>query len=204
MQRPNEADVRHLEYLCKRDCTSILMTKKELAEILDYFPEIELPVSLAPDSIKDISSTNKHLPERLQLLIFSTWEEGIDEDGEIIPCFELEAQDDFYTIVYWKANLLSHEFVLATISRENQTIISKKIIAGLISDGDRVVQSVANIQEDNIIHIMAGEMGPNSSDYNPLSSNAFFMEILPGGNIYSQKEDQPLAWVESEKSTPQD
>ncbi len=172
------------------------MEQKDLLEILDYFPEVELPVSLSPDSITEISRTNKPLPTRLQSVIMAHWETDIDDLGEVIPCFQLPLEKDYFTLIYWRANVLSHEYIIATVDRLERNIISRKVIAGIITDGERVIQSVANLQEDKIIHIMAGETKNQTTDYDPLTSSAFFMEILPGGEIYSQKEDQPLAWVE--------
>jgi len=67
------------------------------------------------------------------------------------------------------------------------------------SDGKTVIQSVANIEEGHIINIMVGAL--SDTEYDPMSSNALTMEILPGGNIYSQKEDEPLAWVEKKGNT---
>lgn len=175
------------------------MKTRELLSILDYFPPIDLPVAFSEDAIKDISSTNPPLPGKFVYYILESWEGKYDEYSEVIPCVQLPEGDDFIPLVYWKADLYSREYILVTLQKRDLTLISRKVIAGMKSDGKTVIQSVANIEEGHIINIMVGAL--SDTEYDPMSSNALTMEILPGGNIYSQKEDEPLAWVEKKGNT---
>ncbi len=177
------------------------MKPTELLAILDYFPPIDLPVSFSEDVIKEISKTNTPLPGKYIYHILESWEGKYDEYSEVIPCVQLPQGDDFIPLIYWKADLYSREYILVTLSKKDLSLISRKIIAGMKTDGHNVIQSVANIEEGHIINIMVGAAAQADKDYDPMSSNAFTMEILPGGNIYSQKEDQPLAWVEKKANT---
>jgi len=177
------------------------MKPTELSIILEYFPPIDLPVSFSEDAIRDISSTNLALPGKYVYHILETWEGKFDEYSEVIPCVQLPQGDDFIPLIYWKADLYSREYILVTLSKKDLSLISRKVIAGMKSDGQRVIQSVANIEEGHIINIMVGAAIDTDTEYDPMSSNAFTMEILPGGNIYSQKEDEPLAWVEKKENT---
>jgi hypothetical protein len=180
------------------------MTNREAHEMLDFFPLVEPPITLSPDNITEISKVNKPLPQDFQHYILENWEEHFDEFSEIIPCLQMPREEEYFSLIYWKANLLSHEYVLVTLDTRSFEILSRKIIAGVKSDGERVIQSVANISEDNTIQVMIGEMKPNTTIFDPMTSSAISMEILPGGNIYSQKEEEPLAWVEKNRSKKQE
>jgi hypothetical protein len=176
------------------------MTPSDLIQLLEFFPLVELPITFSEAAIRDISSTNKPLPAKYVHHILTEWEHNIDEFTEVIPCVSLPEGEDHFTIIYWKADLLTREYVLVTLDKRDISLISRKVIAGMKTDGERIIQSVANIEDDQIINVMAGEVSHNGH-YDPMSSNAFTMEVLPGGNIYSQKEDEPLAWVEKKTST---
>lgn len=170
--------------------------KLDFDSFLSYFPELEPPLTVSNDSIKEISQRNKVLPLEIVQEYFTRWEQDIDEFTEFIPCFSLPREENFYGLVYWKGGLLNHQFILLTLDSKNQVLIAQKVIAGTISDGETVVQSVATISEDNTIQIMVGKMLTDT--INPLDNQSYYMEILPNGEIMSQKEDKPLSWLKDE------
>ena len=173
---------------------------KALAYLLDYFPKIELPLSLSEQSISLFSKENTPLPNLLVDYILEEWEQS-ENTGfeEIIPCCQLPPQEDFHTIIYLKMGLLSQEFILATLQIKTHELINKKVIAGLVSNGRELIRSAATIEHDLMVHITVGTT-QNDSTFDPLNTEAFYMEVLPGGNIYTQKEENPLAWL-NEKNT---
>lgn len=126
---------------------------------------------------------------------FNVWE-NIDEYSEIVPCFQLKQDGPFFTIVYWKGSLLTYEYILANID-QNNILISKKIIAGTISNGLTVKKSVATIDENYGIYTMVGEQNLSERSYNPTHSSAYRFEIEPDGSISSSNEEKNL-WEETE------
>lgn len=152
-----------------------------IEQLLEYFPEVELPVSLTEETVVTFSNSNIPLPGGLIAQTISTWETGDEEFVEYIPCFKIDGREHFVGIVYWKGELLTYEYILVTFDKQGK-MIQRKPISSVHADGSTVKKSVAQIDEDLIIHIMAGE----SSDemrYDPSRSQAFNMEIMPTGEI---------------------
>jgi len=152
---------------------------------LEYFPEVELPVLIAEDTILTFDSVNEVLPKDMIEHYIIKWEGGqeIDEYTEFVPCFRLpDSSEDYHAVVYWKGGLLKYEYLLVTLSKKNGELLNRKLIAGTIAEGDVLKKSVAQIDEDLIIHIMAG-VGTADDKYNPENSQAFNMEIMSTGDI---------------------
>jgi len=162
-----------------------MATKPTLQDLLSFFPKVELPVTVSDDSIATFDSMNKVLAKEIVETFIIPWEAGqpIDEYTEFVPCFMLpEIDDDYHALVYWKGGLLKYEFLLVTLSKKTGKLISRKNIAGTIADDKLVKKSVAQIDEDLIIHIMAGA-SPDGETYDPEASQAFNMEIMSTGDI---------------------
>ena len=172
------------------------MTRKisrSLNELLDYFPKVEPPITLTAEDAVQFSSSNKPIPSHLIAKFHSKWDE-IDEYTELVPCFSLDVDQNFFTIVYWKGSLLSYEFILVTLDFEGE-IISKKVIAGTLSNNQTIIQSVANIDENYLVYSMVGQDVVDSTSYQAKNSVAFTFEILPDGSILSEKEENK-SWEE--------
>jgi hypothetical protein len=152
-----------------------------LKEFLDYFPTVELPVTFSDEVIDVFSKNNKVLPALAIERFIGMWEESTDDMTEYIPCVQLPGEGDFHAIVFWKGALSRYDFILATLDKKG-AIISKKIIASTFFDHEGVKRSVASIDEDLIIHIVAG-VSEDGKNYNPENSKAFNMEIIPTGDI---------------------
>ena len=158
----------------------------ELEALLKFFPIIEPPLTLSEEITHKFSSENKPLPQALIAETFARWD-TFDEYTELVPCLQIASEGPYYAIVYWKGSLLSYEFILATLD-EQGILISKKVIAGTISNGQTIKTSVATIDEDSCIYSMVGEYKEELGEYDPTNSNAYKFEILPDGNINASKE----------------
>lgn len=166
-----------------------------LEDLLQFFPEIKPPVTLSEEMAVSFSKHNRPIPSELIGKVFSAWD-SFDEFTELVPCFQLKTEDHLYALVYWKATLMTHEFIVVTLDKQG-ILISKKVIAGTISDGDRVVRSVAMIDEDNCIFVTVGEVQKPDQSYNSASSKAYKFEILPDGKISGNQEE--IIWEEKEE-----
>lgn len=156
--------------------------KPSLSDLLKYFPEVEPPITFSEDYISTFSRKNDPLPLAVIEEFIKRWEdEEIDEFTEFIPCLKLSGTEDYHALVYWKGGLLRYEFKLVTLDKKGG-LISIKTIASTLSDNQLVRKSVARIDEDLIVHIVAGE---NIADdqYDPSHSQDFAMEIIPTGDI---------------------
>ncbi len=153
----------------------------KVERILQYFPEKELPVFISDEHISIYETENETFPKAFVDEIILEWENAIDEFTEFIPCFRLPKEENFNAILYWKGGLLKYEFILATIDK-NGGLISKKSIANTIVNGNIISRSVASIESDLIINIIAGQTIVGF-EYDPTMSKAFTMEILHSGQI---------------------
>jgi len=158
---------------------------QQITLLLSFFPEVSPPLVLSEDLALTFSKSNAPLPMDLIVQTIAQWEE-LDEYTEIIPCLSLVINDKHKGIIYWKGSLLSYQYTLITILEERE-IISRKIIAGTISNGKTIKKSVANIDEDLVIHSMVGESEINEK-YNPHNSKAYSFEIRPDGQIVTSEE----------------
>ncbi len=148
---------------------------------LSYFSEEPLPVTLSEENLPFFSSKNPVLPQNLirKFLLFG---DEPDAYTEYVSCCKIPGTKDIHAVVYWRGKLLEYDFILQTYN-QNGVPLYKKVIAGIRSDGSNVKHSVATIDEDWIIHIIAGEQVNTEFRYNPLKSQAMSMELLASGEI---------------------
>lgn len=160
------------------------MSKPTLDELLSFFPVVEAPITFSEDLVTTFDNVNKVLPKEIIEEFIIPWEAEteIDEYTEFIPCVQLANTDEFHALVYWKGSLMKYEYVLVTLMK-NGDLITRKPISSIVVDGDVVKRSIARIDEEFIIHIMAGANAGDELDYNPEHSRAFNMEIMPTGDI---------------------
>ena len=155
----------------------------QLKDLLSFFPEVELPIEFTDELVIAADSVNKVLPASIIEEYIVKWEGGeqFDEFTEFVPILRIKEAEEFHALVYWKGGLMKYEYVLVTLDRLG-IFITRRIIASTLSDGSTVKKSVSKIDQDMIIHIMAGENRVNEK-YDPSRSQAFNMEILPSGDI---------------------
>lgn len=174
------------------------MSKKisnELENLMSFFPNQDPPVTVSEEVIVSFSAKNKPIPQALIETFFTRWDQ-FDEFTELVPCFSLKTHRDYFAIVYWKGSLMTYEYILLTLDMEGNSI-SKRVIAGTISNGQTVKKSVATIDEDLCVYSVVGEASA-SENYNPTNSKGFKFEILPDGTIKSSQEQKNL-WEEEAK-----
>lgn len=155
--------------------------KASFKDLLSFFPELELPTSFSEEHIIIFSKENKPLPPEIIEGFISKWETKDSEYTEFIPCGMIESNNDYTALVYWKGDLLKYEYIIVTLDPRGN-LITKKTIASTIAEGSVIKKSVAYIDEDLIIHIVAGA-NEADTDYDADQSKAFSMEILPTGDI---------------------
>ncbi len=158
------------------------MNKVDFKSYITYFPEVDLPVTLSDEKVMTFSSENKALPAGFISEFIEPIEKEIDEMTEFIPCLKIPNTENFTALVYWKGSLMKYEFILVTYNKRNR-VISRKSIASVIVEGELVKKSVASIDEDLIISIIAGENQKADEAYDPKNSKAFSMEILGDGEV---------------------
>jgi hypothetical protein len=157
----------------------------DLESFLSYFPEIVPPITLTEDSIDHINATNDPLPFYLVNKFIESWEvidESESEFIEYVPCLKLPKLNKFHSLIYWKAGLLKYDFILANIDETGQ-LIQRKTLCGTIVENELIKKSVANIDEDYIIHIVAGAHKTTEIGYDASYSQTFSMEIMANGEI---------------------
>lgn len=151
------------------------------SEFLSFFPEVELPITLSEETIEVFSLNNKVLPLEGIVQYIGQWEEIEGDTTEYIPCIQLPQQDDYIGIIYWRGALMQYDYYLVTLDKKGQ-LISRKSIASTRIDGNVIKRSVASIDQDMIINIIAGAT-QSDQDYDPDQSQAFCMEIMSTGDI---------------------
>ena len=153
----------------------------KLDKILHYFPETELPIIVSEDYLSDYETNADPFPQVFIDEVLLEWEKDADEFTEFIPCFRLPKEEKFNAVVYWKGALLRYDFILVTLDK-NGELINKKSIASTIVNDNVIKKSVASIEPDLIINIIAGQT-LDGEEYDASMSKAFAMEVLPTGEI---------------------
>lgn len=158
--------------------------KVSFQQFLELFPELELPTTVRDEMAREFSQQNDPIhPLMIDRYLLPFEQEDPDDLTEFVACFRIPDTGDFHALVYWRAALLSYEFVLATYTKDGKPIDSK-VIAGVFSDGKTITRSVATLDEDWEINIMSGQTGASESDlYDATTSRSIQMELLPDGVI---------------------
>lgn len=152
------------------------------AEFIDFFPVLELPVSLLPD-IGLIPSDTMPLPGILLDTYILPFEgDEVDEYTEYVPYGRILGTKNYHALVYWKASVMQYEFILATYDPEGKPL-SHAIIGGLRSDQEGILHSVAIIHEDLSITIAEGLTAETEQSIDMNKTNTYQMAILPDGSI---------------------
>ena len=157
--------------------------KLSFSQFLKHFPVIELPITLTSDTHHLFSRENIPLSEKM----IKTFIQEIDyapatEFTEYIACFQLPENEHYYGIVFWRADLMEYEYILATFDKKG-VVIAKKIIAGTKSNGKSLLKRIATIDEDLIILVAEGEGLLEDKLYQAESSKTYHLEILPTGDV---------------------
>lgn len=155
-----------------------------VSDLLQFFPAVELPVVFTDETLNVFSQENPPIPNAIIQTVIEDWEGELDEFTEIVPCVLVDSNEDYHAMVYWKGGLLKYEYILVTIDakQDTPTLISRKIIGSTVTENEIIKKSVASIDPDFIIHIIAGA-GSAHGEYSADQSQAFTMEIQTTGDI---------------------
>lgn len=164
-------------------------TKPTYQDFLSCFPVLELPVTVTADSRAEFAKANRPFPQQVIEEFLIPMEQGeIDEFTEFEPCFRFAESEEFDAVVYWRGKIYSYEYLLVTFDRK-QNIVARKSIAGSRYEEQRLFQSAANISEDYIISIVAGQQSEDARNYNADMSQSMTFEILTTGDIIFSLQD---------------
>ena len=162
----------------------------DFAEFIEFFPELDLPLSLLPD-VSQIPVDPLPLPGILQDAFIRPFEaEELDEFTEFVPFGRIVGTKDFHAIVYWKASLLRYEYILATYSKTGEPL-SHAIVGGIRYEEEGTIHSVAVVHEDYRIIIAEGLDDAGLLSMDPAQTQTYQMALLPSGLItYETNEEE--------------
>lgn len=157
---------------------------KLFAQYINLFPEVPFPLTLHRDAHHDFSRQNQSIRrEYLERYIFPFLEKEDDEYTEYIPCFVLKEEKNFIAVVFWRAGLMEYEYYLITYNNAGDSI-DHQVIAGMKSDGARVLIRIAMIDEDSSVHMVEGvALESDVFDYDPQKTKKYSFEITQDGHI---------------------
>lgn len=170
------------QYGCATQFVHKIKHMSSLEYLLELFPEINLPITLTEESAHIFSQTNGLIADDLlERYILPHEDEMADEFTEFVPCFRIPATHDFHALVFWRAGLMKYTFTMLTLDKQGQRI-DRRELAGTFSTEDLLIQSVATIDEDWEILVVAGQSRQGST-YDASASQKQTLELLPEGQI---------------------
>lgn len=154
-------------------------------DFLAKFPPVTMPVTLGEDSHHTFGTENNPLSDAMIARFIHPVEkiEADDEFTEYLPCFSIDGTEQFIALVWWKATLLTYEYMLATFQAKGE-LISRKVIAftRVESDGS-ILRAVATINADYEILIGEGRSAGPGDYFDPTTSRTRNVEVLANGEI---------------------
>ena len=152
-------------------------------DFLKHFSKEKLPITLSDENIHYFDNNNRALNQDVIRQFIKQGEKEEDDDlTEYVACCKIPDTKTFHAVIYWKARMLTYDFVLVTYNK-NGIVIDRKVIAGVRSDGKDVHRSVATIDEDWVITIVAGSQIDGEENYSPLKSQHTSLELMANGEI---------------------
>lgn len=157
-------------------------TKITFKDFLKKFPSIEMPVTISDEVSSEFSKRNDPLPIPLiQQFILAYEPDEPDSLTEFVPCFHIKGTKKMDAVVYWKAGLMTYEYILMTFSPKGD-LIDRRVIAGTKVENEVVVKSVATIDEEFNIFVVGG-VNKEGKEYNPSDSQSVSLQLLQTGKI---------------------
>ena len=156
----------------------------DFSDFVKKFPRVDLPVTLTEDTQMIFSKKNNPLPKQMiEEFIIPIEDDMVDEFTEYVPCFRISKTKNFHAIIYWKAGLMTYQYLLATFDKKGN-LIEKKVIAGTEVKKDALKRTIATIKEDWTIPVVEGVAPANDDQrYDPATSLASTLQLLPDGTI---------------------
>ena len=95
----------------------------DFSNFVERFPEIDLPITLNDEMHLTFSKENSPLqPLMISQHIMRVEEKEADEFTEFIPCFRLKETHDFIALVYWRADLMDYQYIMATFDKKGKLL----------------------------------------------------------------------------------
>ena len=143
-----------------------------------------MPATLGEDTHHVFSVENDPLSDELIAQFIHPTEEVVpdDEFTEYMPCFAIDNTKEFIALVWWKAELLNYEYVLATFNPKGQ-LIDREVIAYTRVEDGKLHRAVAVINSALEIAIALGTSGDDGDSFDPATSKTVEMEVLASGEI---------------------
>lgn len=154
------------------------------ADFVGKFPTVPMPIILGEDTHHVFAQENEPLPDSMiAQFIHPTEGAGFVDDPytEYVPCFAIDDTSNFIALVWWKAELLNYEYVLATFTNKGDLIDRQVIAFTRVQDG-RIVRAITTIDEEWVIFIAEGESAEGDA-FDPSTSRMRDMEIMVNGTI---------------------
>ncbi|MFN0034987.1 MAG: hypothetical protein ACKVUS_07975 [Saprospiraceae bacterium] len=160
------------------------MQKLHFHDFVAKFPPVAMPATLGEDTHHTFGTENDPLSDAMVSQFIHPTEAvaADDEFTEYVPCFSIAGTEQFIALVWWKAELLNYEYVLATFSGKGE-LIGRQVIAGTTINGGAVTRAVAVINEEWEITIGEGTSPDGNQIFDPSTSRTRNMEILVNGQI---------------------
>lgn len=154
------------------------------ADFIGKFPPLHMPVILGEDTHHVFALENDPLSEKMIVQFIHPTDPAAMDDAytEYVPCFCLEGTEGFVALVWWKAELLNYEYVLATFTFKGELIARRVIGYTRVQPDGTVARAVATIDEEWVVFIAEG-VSADGMGFDPTSSKTYDVEVMSNGEI---------------------
>lgn len=155
----------------------------EFGDFLNRFPTVELPVTLGEEAHHVFGTENLPLSGEMIDQFIAPLDGGEqDEFTEYVPCFSFVNEEQNIGLVWWKAELLNYQYILAVFTQKGEAL-DRQIISYTQVKENAIRRAVATIATDFSVIIAEGLA--ESELYDPENTRTRVLEILPNGRIVS-------------------
>lgn len=155
----------------------------DFQQFLKYFPEVEFPITLREDTYEELSADMPLIPQAMIEHFLMDEADFEDDMTEYIPCFRYKKHEHFEAIVYWKASLLSYEYILKTFTKDGEGVIDSQMIAGTLVKNNQIIQSIAIVGSDDTIYIATGNINDDGTIADASQNKSRTIEINEDGTL---------------------
>ncbi len=162
-------------------------------QFLSAFPEVELPVTLTESLHHELEKANPTLAQALQLAFVQPADMGeIDEFTEYMPGFKVTTEKAFKAVVFWKAGLMTYEYILATFTPKGE-LISSAVISQMKVEEGVITQAATVITPEWVIYVSEGSIKEDAEEFDATQTENYSFEVLPNGEIVRYAQDDFLS-----------
>lgn len=159
------------------------VAKTSFDQFIQIFPLIDPPITLSEESHIHFTKINPPIPAQLiHEFLAPIQKDELDEFTEFIACFRIRKTKKFHAIVYWKAGLLTYEYILATFTKKG-VLIDQQVLAGTKAEDKAIARTVATIDDEWGIFIVGGVELLEANQNDGTNSEAMKLTIKESGQI---------------------